>query len=107
MPGGDITTVFLLGVLSLWAGVLICLRRSLAAKPTPHPILPGLPAVEPRPDHQPGDELDGLAVLGISLVIFGYMVMCYVLAFWEIGLGAAAFFAGFVLIPVVVAWRTR
>ncbi len=107
MPGGDITSVFLLGLLALWAGVLVCLRRTLAVKPSPQPTWPGMPPARAQKVRQRNDELDGLTVLGISLVILGYLIMSYVLTYWELGLGAAAFFAGFVVIPVVVAWRTR
>lgn len=107
MPGGDITSVFLLGLLVLWVGVLICLRRSLAVKPTPEPIWPGMPAAEARKARQGDDELDGLTLLGISLVILGYVIMGYVLTYWDLGLGAGALFTGFVVIPVAVAWRTR
>ena len=107
MPGGDITSVFLLGLLAFWVGVLVCLRRYLAAKPMPQPTWPGMPTTGVRKARQGDDDLDGKTLLGISLVIVGYMIMAYVLTYWEVGLGAAAFFAGFVLIPVVVAWRTR
>ncbi len=107
MPGGDITSVFLLGLLAFWVGVLICLRRSLVAKPTPQPTWPGMPTAEARKVRQDDRELDGITLLGISLVILGYIIMCYVLTYWEFGLGAVAIFAGLVAVPVVVAWRTR
>ncbi|MEM7119961.1 MAG: hypothetical protein AAF563_01715 [Pseudomonadota bacterium] len=107
MPGGDITSVFLLGLLAFWIGVLVCLRRYLAVKPMPQPTWPGMPTTRARKARQGDDDLDGMTLLGVSLVIVGYMIMAYVLTFWEVGLGAVAFFAGFVLIPVVAAWRTR
>lgn len=82
MLGDDVTTAFLLGILLLWIGALICLRGSLFASQVARlPATPATPASDRQAAVNGDSDIDDLSVLGISLVIVGYTIFCYALLF--------------------------
>ena len=103
-----LVTAFLGGILLFWLGALLLWRRSKVISEGP----PGDVPETGRTDRAQFNEFghvppDGRLIVGVCLLIVGYLFVCYVLLFWNLVFGIAAVVIGFVLVPAGWAWRTR